>query len=286
MSKSAKFETITPDKAAKWLEECNTHNRKGNEARSDRYARYIGRGQWATTHQGIAFDESGVLLDGQNRLAAIIKAGKPVEMLVVRGLPRYMENGVKVDVQGLMDVGAGRTVGQQLSLDGVSYASLKSAAAKTIIAICCPSRMGCGVGVPESMEILKVFSDDMDAVISFSWKKNPMKLASVIGSLSFARRIAPDQIDWFSEKITTMANVPQRSQVLHLFNWFQSNPGHAQKGSGGRNELVSVVCDAIAKHIRGSSVRCRPSDEGIEVLCEHNRREVLAIRKMLNYQPS
>jgi hypothetical protein len=34
------------------------------------------------THQGIAFDTQGVLVDGQHRLAAIIEADRPVELTV------------------------------------------------------------------------------------------------------------------------------------------------------------------------------------------------------------
>jgi hypothetical protein len=34
------------------------------------------------THQDIAFDSNGVLVDGQHRLAAIIEADLPVEMTV------------------------------------------------------------------------------------------------------------------------------------------------------------------------------------------------------------
>ena len=39
-----------------------------------------------TTHQGIAFDENGVLQDGQHRLCAIVSANKPVDMMVTSGL--------------------------------------------------------------------------------------------------------------------------------------------------------------------------------------------------------
>lgn len=72
---------VTPEKAISWLEG-NTHNRKLREERVKQYARDISRGEWYLTHQGIAFDPSGVLVDGQHRLWAIIEANMAVEMLV------------------------------------------------------------------------------------------------------------------------------------------------------------------------------------------------------------
>jgi hypothetical protein len=44
------------------------------------FAEAMRRGDWRLTHQGIAFDASGALVDGQHRLAAIVEADVPVEI--------------------------------------------------------------------------------------------------------------------------------------------------------------------------------------------------------------
>jgi len=44
-------------------------------------------GEWQLTHQGIAFDKDGNLLDGQHRLQAVINHGRGVEFMVTRNLP-------------------------------------------------------------------------------------------------------------------------------------------------------------------------------------------------------
>lgn len=72
---------ITPELAAEWLEK-NLLNRKPSPTRIQRYAEAMGRGEWKVTHQGIAFDWNGNLIDGQNRLWAIIRHGEPVKMMV------------------------------------------------------------------------------------------------------------------------------------------------------------------------------------------------------------
>ncbi len=68
---------VTPEKALEWLEG-NTHNRPVNEAHVRRLARDIQAGRWRLTHQGIAFDTDGLLIDGQHRLWAVIESGVPI----------------------------------------------------------------------------------------------------------------------------------------------------------------------------------------------------------------
>ena len=78
---------ITPDKAREFLSK-NAGNRPVRSNWVETLAEMIRKGEWQTTHQGIAIDEDGNLLDGQHRLRAIISAGKAVDMLVTTGLPR------------------------------------------------------------------------------------------------------------------------------------------------------------------------------------------------------
>jgi hypothetical protein len=74
-------QTITPAKAAEMLES-NTTNRPLSRPVVRAFAEAMERGDWMVTHQGIAFDVNGVLVDGQHRLAAVIEAEIPVDMTV------------------------------------------------------------------------------------------------------------------------------------------------------------------------------------------------------------
>src|SRR5215831_7421198 len=78
---------ITPTMAQEWLDK-NVHNRKLNTTRVRLYAKAMERGEWYTINQGIGLDKEGNLLDGQNRLAAVIEANKTVKMVVVTGLEK------------------------------------------------------------------------------------------------------------------------------------------------------------------------------------------------------
>jgi hypothetical protein len=75
----------------------NTHNRKMSQAVVDKYVDEMNSGEWVPTASGIGIDERGVLSDGQQRLAAIAKYGKPVFMTVVSGIPVLAQE--KIDRQ-------------------------------------------------------------------------------------------------------------------------------------------------------------------------------------------
>lgn len=77
-----KFETITPEKAAKMLEN-NPNYRRVDNSRVISYARKMEQGMWQENGEAIQIAEDGSLLNGQHRLHAIIKCGIPQKMLIV-----------------------------------------------------------------------------------------------------------------------------------------------------------------------------------------------------------
>lgn len=72
---------VTPEIAAKWLS-TQEGNRPLSNARVAEYASEMQRHNWHLTHQGIAFDEKGKLVDGQHRLWAVIESECSVPMFV------------------------------------------------------------------------------------------------------------------------------------------------------------------------------------------------------------
>lgn len=95
-----KFELvfITPEMAKQMLSG-NDGNRQKRRWWIEAMASAMNRGEWITTHQGIAFTSSGRLLDGQHRLDAIISSGNGVWMLVTKGISddafKVIDNGIK-----------------------------------------------------------------------------------------------------------------------------------------------------------------------------------------------
>ena len=81
------IERITPAIAEKYLE-ANTSNRTLRKFHVLKLASDIKEGRWHLNGSSIVFNGDGTLLDGQHRLAAIIHAGQPADILVVRGVSK------------------------------------------------------------------------------------------------------------------------------------------------------------------------------------------------------
>jgi hypothetical protein len=79
-------ETITVERAEEYLA-ANRGNRNIVQAHVAAMARDIANGRWMFNAQPICFSNSGRLLNGQHRLSAVLEAGQPIEVLVMRGLP-------------------------------------------------------------------------------------------------------------------------------------------------------------------------------------------------------
>jgi hypothetical protein len=79
-------ESITPERASEYLA-ANRGNRNIVQAHVAAMARDIVNGRWMFNAQPICFSRSGRLLNGQHRLSAVLEAGEPIEVMVMRGLP-------------------------------------------------------------------------------------------------------------------------------------------------------------------------------------------------------
>lgn len=110
-------ENITPDQAKEYLK-CNNINRPVVQTAVDKYANLMERGEWKLNGEALCFTEGGALVNGQHRLLAIIKSGKTIPMLVVRGC----EDGSFLTY----DQGRSRTAADIFALSDIPNASQMS----------------------------------------------------------------------------------------------------------------------------------------------------------------
>lgn len=100
---------ITPELATEWLKK-NIGNRTPKRERF-LYAEMMKRGEWNEDNpQPICFDENGNLIDGQNRLMAVIISDIPVKM--------YVAKGVSNSVKDVIDTGVKRIGADVLQMQG------------------------------------------------------------------------------------------------------------------------------------------------------------------------
>lgn len=110
--RSTGFLRISPAMAEGFLKK-NLKNRTLRAARVAIYVDEMTRGEWLDTHQGIAFDTSGNLVDGQHRLAAMVESGKTYTLPVTFNVS---ERAVAA-----MDTVSPRTAADILTMEGHPY---------------------------------------------------------------------------------------------------------------------------------------------------------------------
>ena len=115
------FMHVTPEIASRWLKR-NDRNRNLRAQTIARYARDMEAGKWHLDGTPIKFGPDGQLLDGQHRLAAIVKSGETILTAVA--------TGIDPAAQAVMDTGRARTAADALSIDGEKNAHALAAAAR------------------------------------------------------------------------------------------------------------------------------------------------------------
>lgn len=114
---------VTPELAKAMLER-NTHNRPVSDSTVKYYAELIESGKWVFTGVPIIFDEKGRLLDGQQRLEAVVKANIAV--------PFDLRFNIPIAAFMAVDTGKKRQACDALAISGEQYATPLAAAAKLL----------------------------------------------------------------------------------------------------------------------------------------------------------
>lgn len=77
------LDTLT---AQLWLKNHNMINRPQRYSSIEKYMRDHVAERWPLTHEGMAFDYNGQMIDGQHRAEMVVQSGKPLRTIVVLGL--------------------------------------------------------------------------------------------------------------------------------------------------------------------------------------------------------
>ena len=115
---------VTPEMAKAWLDQ-NTRNRKVTKGHVDKIARDMAAGHYSFTGDAIRFDSDRVLIDGQHRLLACVKAETPFETMVIYGLPP--------ETQDKIDAGKARNASDIMSMLGHHNTVILSGACRLIL---------------------------------------------------------------------------------------------------------------------------------------------------------
>ena len=87
-----KIVMIGPKEAEVLLDHNDTYNRDLKRKSYRKYARYMNSDEFMLSNDALTFDEDGILINGQNRLQAVIESGRTVPFIVVYNVPKETKN--------------------------------------------------------------------------------------------------------------------------------------------------------------------------------------------------
>jgi hypothetical protein len=283
-------EIITPEKAAKYLATITSpeQQRKHVDSVSDGYARAMKSGHWMLTHQGIGFDDDGVMIDGQHRCWGIVKSGIPQRMMVTRGIPCAMPitmNGGEKMLHAIdcLDRGRPRSVADQLKLrHDVKNASQVVAISRSIAVLCAENRLT--NTVPVTMMILDIFGNAITWAAANAARVTGFRISGVNATMALYIHYQKEQGMDFFNKVHYGESIKRGDASFALRDYLMK--GKAYGGSAGGQGLTYAVARATAQcamhHHRNSSVGIiKTTSSGLDWLMAVNKSDIAKLRKSL-----
>lgn len=269
-----KVETITPKKAQELLDRyyVRDNQRKPSRITVEAYARTMKAGNWMLTHQGVGISDKGELIDGVQRLLAVVESGATVQMLVSYDIP---DNGSTKGIFTIdaIDRGRPRSVGEQLTLrHGIKSGKLVSAVTRGVLWLCTYSR-NISVGkfdVPASLSVLDIYGDEIEHCIRHRSLEYRVRNASVVSAAAFALRAYPQQIAEFYEQLTRGEGIKSGDPALTCRRWLFN----ASDRPGTFFEYRAVLTCAMKFVLKEKITKLYDSEHGYNFFLEKQGRAV------------
>jgi hypothetical protein len=255
---SVRIETITPAKAAQILDEQNIRNRTLRESRVAHLAGILQRGEWRLTGDAIVFDLDGVLLNGQHRLAACGAVEIPIQVLVLRNLPR--EN------QDVMDDTLSRKLADALKLRGIGdnnalAAGITWSARLTYAEITGYAHYRNDAARPSIPQLLRYYEDHPGLEEAMVQVRPAMKTLKLRPGPAIAVRYRLNQLDvdeaaLFFDSLRSGANLDEGSPILALRRYCENERDRYRRKSAQPDfKWVAVTIKAWNAWREGRSVQ-------------------------------
>jgi len=281
---TTRIETITPQ-----IAELGLKTMRGNRPQTRSHVVFfenlLRSHTFVLTHQGVAFDENGCLLDGQHRYQAIVNTGIPAQMLVTRGLPVQYRNGTTIKTMDCMDCGRGRSVGDQLQIQhGIQNAARAAAAARAILMLS-TSDQRARLTTTTAAFIIKQYPE-IRTLAKQSNQYNALLTGAVIGALAVGIKSSPELMDTFVEPFCSGNDLKKNSAILVFRNGSVAMT-NAGKNRGQTLKKMKLTFNALLAHIEGDPVQriSSTSEAGLIHFLEFERKTLQKIQQHSGYLP-
>jgi hypothetical protein len=240
-----RVEDIDPS-LAKLLLEANVRNRPISGAHVRSLARDMASGNWRLTHQGIALDRDGRLVDGQHRLSAIVESNTTQKLAVTYNVDPESFHSVDVGIQP-------RSIAQIVGLvRGTKYATAVTAASKVLWHVLeenhdQPIRLKWTESEVSSM--LDKFETDLVWVCERVCNVKMLKQAPVIAALGYAAPVARESVADLIEKLKYRANMTKTQAAC----WKALERLGTVSTHDRRLDMTTLVLKVIMHHLKGEN---------------------------------
>lgn len=273
--------TLDPIKAREMLDNTNTRNRPLNPNTVETYARIIKDGRWKVTHQGLAFDTTGALLDGQHRLAAIAQAGVPVKIMIT--------HNVDPDEFAVIDIGRRRTPADALGIAGIEHNRNQIASVARFLRNY--DRLD-GSGWTDKHSARLDNSNILDAVEDYGPSKinSAVRIGTTHGRLSginitvlsaffyllhFRHETPLVEVMKFIQGVSSGAGLQQGDSRLALRNLMMHKNSGAKTNKDRKNQLIAVIkaWNSYISDREVSRIVVRDTEEIPQIMLIHNMKQ-------------
>ena len=244
---------ITPAMAREWLLVSPERNQRAIRQRNvAKILHAIDTGEWRMTHQPIALDPTGFVLDGRHRLTAIAAQRKHVASLVA-----YDADPLTF---GVIDTGAARSPGDTLRIAGYTDVNVLAAVTRQVLAypeiIDTTATLGSAmVGMTTADILIKLTNDETGPAIQESLRPGYV-IASQVGRygmrtscsvlvalLTLYSKHGPDTQTEFIERLADGTNLGPRSPILVFRKWLISDKGY--RAVSGTYKATNFLANGI-----------------------------------------
>jgi hypothetical protein len=237
-------EVVTPEQAKRWLLK-NTRNRPVNRAKVKRYVLAMQQKRWTLHHQGLAFDDTGKLADGQHRLLAVVESNLPQTFLITRGVPAKAL--LTIDVDGH------RRAYDNFHIEG--YEHPKDRAARCL-ALLWLEQPGIYKNVPyyELRAVSNFYKEGLDWSLATCPTKPIIGTVGTTAVLAYAYKKNPKRVEAFARKLYTAEGF-QQGEPEHTFHRYLMNRGAGRAGGGAYVEVHCAALQAIHAACTGQTLQ-------------------------------
>lgn len=246
-----KFKTVmmTPKWAEQLLQHNHPKNRKIKWRKVEQYSRDMKAGMWRLTHQGVAIDEEGWLIDGQNRLTAVVESDCAVPMLLIQNAPN--SGMVAVDHMAARSIADSAKIGgEKFDVPDTTWPSI---ARSMLFGL--QSGPG-GSQIPTTHQEIIQFAKGHRKAIQFAYDITPNNKrgkcsAGVRAVLARAYYLTKERerVEEFGRYLMDgmISNRDTDQAVIKLRNWLEGTTG--QGGNGPRREIYAKTEEALRAFI-------------------------------------